>query len=75
MLKGWDVRADDWQVGASIQHEISPRVSAQVGYVRRWFGNFEITDNLLVQSVGLRSLQHHRADRFAAARRRRLRDR
>jgi hypothetical protein len=48
LLKGWDVRAEDWQVGASIQHEIFPRVSAQLGYVRRWYGNFEITDNLLV---------------------------
>jgi hypothetical protein len=48
LLRGWDVRADDWQVGTSIQHEIAPRMSLQVGYIRRWFGNFEITDNLFV---------------------------
>ena len=48
LLEGWGVRADDWQIGASIQQEIFPRVSAQVGYLRRWYGNFEITDNQLV---------------------------
>jgi hypothetical protein len=48
LLEGWGVRADDWQIGASIQQEIFPRVSAQVSYLRRWYGNFEITDNQLV---------------------------
>jgi hypothetical protein len=51
LLEGWGVRADDWQVGASIQQEIFPRVSAQIGYLRRWYGNFEITDNQLVTSA------------------------
>jgi hypothetical protein len=33
-------------VGA--QHEIMPRVAVDVGYFRRWFGNFQVTDNLLL---------------------------
>jgi hypothetical protein len=48
LLRGWGVRADDWQVGASVQQEVLPRVSVEVGYIRRWFGNGELTDNLLV---------------------------
>ena len=46
MLKGWGVRPSDWQVGASVQQELLPRVSVEVGYYRRWFQNFFVTDNL-----------------------------
>jgi hypothetical protein len=49
LLRGWGVRADDWQFGVSVQQELLPRFSVEVGYLRRWYGNFEVTDNLLVQ--------------------------
>ena len=45
ILHGWGVRPSDWQFGASVQHEILPRVSAEVGYNRRWFNGFTVTDN------------------------------
>jgi hypothetical protein len=45
ILEGWGVRPSDWQLGASLQREILPRVSAEVGYHRRWFNGFTITDN------------------------------
>jgi hypothetical protein len=45
ILHGWGVRPSDWQFGASIQHEVLPRVSAEVGYNRRWFNGFTVTDN------------------------------
>jgi len=48
VLSGWGVRSPDWQFGASIQQEILPRVSLEVGYNRRWFSNFFYTDNLAV---------------------------
>jgi hypothetical protein len=48
ILHGWGVRPSDWQFGVSIQHEVLPRVSAEVGYHRRWFNNFFVTDNTLV---------------------------
>jgi hypothetical protein len=48
LLKGWGVRPDDWQFGASVQQEVLPRVSLEVGYIRRWYRNAEVTDNLLV---------------------------
>lgn len=48
ILEGWGVRPSDWQIGASIQQEVLSRVSVEVGYYRRWFQNFFVTDNQLV---------------------------
>jgi hypothetical protein len=45
VLHGWGIRPYDWQFGVSIQHEILPRVSIDVGYNRRWWGNHFFTDN------------------------------
>ena len=46
ILKGWGTRPSDWQIGATLQQEILPRVSVEVGYTRRWLKNFTVTDNL-----------------------------
>ncbi len=46
VMKGWGIRPADWQIGATVQHEILPRVSLEVGYARRWLQNFTVTDNL-----------------------------
>jgi hypothetical protein len=35
----------------SVQHEILPRVSVEVGYFRRWFQGFLVTDNLAVTAA------------------------
>jgi hypothetical protein len=48
VLHGWGVRPWDWQFGVSVQQEIVPRVSAEVGYNRRWWGNFPVVDNRAV---------------------------
>jgi hypothetical protein len=45
IMQGWGVRPGDWQVGATLQHEVLPRVSLEVGYSRRWLQNFTVTDN------------------------------
>jgi hypothetical protein len=46
ILRGWGVRPWDWQFGVSVQQEVLPRVAVEVGYYRRWFGNFTVVDNL-----------------------------
>ena len=46
VMQGWGVRPADWQLGVTVQHEILPRVSLEVGYARRWLQNFTVTDNL-----------------------------
>jgi hypothetical protein len=46
ILEGWGKRPYDWTFTASIQQEIIPRLSVEVAYNRRWWGNFYYTDNL-----------------------------
>ncbi len=46
ILKGWGVRPSDWNLGVSVQHEVLPRTSLEVGYFWRWFRGFLVTDNL-----------------------------
>ncbi len=45
ILNGWGVRPWNWEFSTSVQHEIMPRVSVNVGYYRRVQGNFFVTDN------------------------------
>jgi len=48
---GWGVRPRDWQLGASVQQEIMPRVSVEVDYYRRWWRHFvDVTDNLVTSA-------------------------
>ena len=45
ILNGWNIRPADWQIGVSIQQELMPRMSVEVGYFRRWLTDFTVTDN------------------------------
>jgi len=48
LFSGSGVRSGDWQIGASVQQQLLPRMSVEVGYYRRWLKNFIVTDNLTV---------------------------
>jgi hypothetical protein len=43
---GWGTRAYNWEFSTGVQHQVAPRVAVEVGYFRRIFGNFTVTDNL-----------------------------
>jgi hypothetical protein len=46
--EGFGNRRYIWDASVSMQHELAPNVSVDVGYFRTWFGNFTVTDNTLV---------------------------
>jgi hypothetical protein len=52
LLSGWGVRPSDWSYGVSVQQQIAPRASVEVGYYRRTFTMFNtggtVTDNLAI---------------------------
>jgi hypothetical protein len=58
LTHGWNVRPSDWSFGASIQQEIFPRASVEIGYYRRWFTMYTtggtVTDNLAIGPDDLR---------------------
>jgi hypothetical protein len=45
IMSGWGNRPYDWQFGVSVQQELLPRVSVDLAFNRRWWGNFFYTDN------------------------------
>jgi len=51
VVEGWRVRPNNWEMQASVQREIIPRVSAYAGYSRRVFGNLFATRNLAVSNA------------------------
>jgi hypothetical protein len=51
ILKGWGVRPADWGTYVTVQQQLSPRMSMEVGYSRRVLQNFTVTDNLAVSAA------------------------
>jgi hypothetical protein len=47
-INGWGKRPYNWELGASVQQEVAPRVGVTVGYFRRWFGNFYTLNNTAI---------------------------
>ena len=52
LFHGWGLRPSDWSFGASVQQQIFPRASVEVGYYHRSFTMFTtggtVTDNLAI---------------------------
>jgi hypothetical protein len=45
VVNGWNTREYSWDLTAGVTQEIAPRVSLQVDYVRRSWGNLQATEN------------------------------
>jgi hypothetical protein len=45
ILAGWGKRGYNWQFSAGVQQEVMPRVSVDVSYFRRIYGNFNVIDD------------------------------
>jgi hypothetical protein len=51
ILNGWGSRGFNWEGSVSVQQEVARNVSAEIGYFRRWYGNFLATDNLALTAA------------------------
>jgi hypothetical protein len=51
LTQGWGVRPYNWDFGLSVTREVLPRVSLEVGYFRRIYGNFTVVDNRAVSAA------------------------
>jgi hypothetical protein len=50
-ITGWSNRPYQWEFSTSVQQELAARVSANVGFFRRVYGNFTVTKNRAVSAA------------------------
>ena len=48
VIRGYSVRRYNWDMSSEIQHQLNEGMSLTAGYYRNWYGNFSVTDNLVV---------------------------
>jgi hypothetical protein len=48
LIGGFNHRQTNWEFSSSLQHQLTRGIAVDVGYFRRIWGNFRVTDNLAV---------------------------
>ena len=48
LLTGWNKREYSWDWTTAVSQQLAPRVSVELSYARRVWGNFQVTDNRAV---------------------------
>ena len=48
VLQGYGKRPGNWETSIGLQQELMPKLALSTSYFRRWFNNFQVTDNQLV---------------------------
>ncbi len=51
LIGGFNNRQTNWELSTSVQHELVSRVAVDVGYFRRAWANFRVTDNTAVSAA------------------------
>ena len=64
LLSGWAKRDNNWQIAASIQHQLAAGVGINVGYHRTSFGNFRQSDNTALLADGVTQVSSANYDEF-----------
>ncbi|NOT45360.1 MAG: TonB-dependent receptor [Acidobacteria bacterium] len=50
LISGWNNRQTNWELSTSVAHELVRGIGVDVGYFRRSWANFRVTDNLAVDA-------------------------
>ena len=67
LVSGWGVRPGDWQIGASVQQQLLPRVSAEIGYTPSLADQLHLGRQRAAGDQSVRRVQRHGAERSASA--------
>ncbi|NOT44187.1 MAG: hypothetical protein HOP14_06225, partial [Acidobacteria bacterium] len=51
LISGWNNRQTNWEISTSVAHEVARGIGVDVGYFRRAWANFRVTDNLAVTAA------------------------
>jgi hypothetical protein len=48
VIRGFGNRPYNWDMSAEVQRQVGPSAAVTAGYYRNWFGNQQVTDNVLI---------------------------